>query len=108
MIYAPHILQKRITPLEQTDSTGKPVVVQTAPEWVTVCRCRCDFASDDELVDDNGEMFRPTHHVVCEGNGIDIASGDYVRVMHGDIIKASGRAKKPNKLNYLPYAEIYL
>lgn len=108
MYYAPHILQKRVASQSSVDEYGRPVRGEEQTEWLTVCRCRCDSNSVVELTDENGKVFKPELHVVCEGNRPDITVSDYVRILEGEDVIGNGKVLRPKKLNYLPYAEFWI
>lgn len=113
MQYAPHILQKRITPTEQVDEFGRPIVSESADasgyEWQDVCRCRCDHNETKEIKLPDGTVIKPDYHIVMEGNDPDVEVGDYIRCLREDgSIRGEGKLIRPRTLNYLPYAEGYV
>ena len=66
MIFAPHILQvKVITPMDK-DEFGRPIPGTGGEYWQKVCKCRCDDNTTKEFSSDNGSVYRPNYHVVCE------------------------------------------
>lgn len=66
MIFAPHILQvKVITPMDK-DEFGRPIPGTGGEYWQEVCKCRCDDNTTKEFSSDNGSVYRPNYHVVCE------------------------------------------
>jgi hypothetical protein len=107
MYYAPHILQKRVDVLETTDEFGRPIESKNE-DWATICKCRCDINTYTELEDENGKIYKPDNHIVCEQKSLPIDNGDYVRVLSGEEIKCEGKVLRPHKLNYLNYAEFWV
>lgn len=107
MIYAPHILQRKIVASPTTDEFGRVIASDSSAEWVTVCRCRCDDNTTTEFRSDNGEVYRPQYHVVCEGKQ-NLKAGEYVRCMEGDNIRGEGEIIRPSKTNYFNFTEVYL
>lgn len=109
MNYAPHILQKRLTPPTVNDEYGRPLPVAAAPQWQDICRCRCDHSGDTLITLDNGNVVYPQYHIVCDGNRPDVQVDDHIRCLRSDgTTRAEGKVSKVQTLNYLPYAEIYL
>lgn len=104
MFYAPHILQvKRV--VTENDEFGRPQ--NTVMKWEDVGHCRCDDNSTTELRSENGIIFRPKYHVVCDGS-IFISTGDYIRCLNGDVIRGEGAVYAVNRTNKLNYAEIWI
>ncbi|MGN1173168.1 MAG: hypothetical protein ACI4SO_05220 [Muribaculaceae bacterium] len=110
MYYAPHILQKFVVPEIRNDEYGRPVDEELTGEWVSLCRCRCDHSDTREISMPDGNVFRPSFHIVCDARSLDVKGGDKIRCLWSDgMIKCEGHAlKPPHTLNYLPYAEIYV
>lgn len=108
LYYAPHILEVRNDAALQADRYGRPVAVSADGEWTHVCRCRCDINNETEFTDENGHRFRPECKVVCGDRGVPVYAGDHVRVMDGEKVRCEGRVIRPNKLNYLDYAEFWV
>lgn len=108
MYYAPHILQKQVVAESQNDEFGRPLPIEETTQWVTICKCRCDDSTTTEIIDDNGKVYIPKYHIVCDGNSPDIKAGDYIRCMNGDVIRGEGKVMNPKKLNLLPYAEFWV
>lgn len=108
MYYAPHTLQvKRIVPFEN-DEYGRPVPGSGGESWVDVCRCRCDDNTTKEFRSDNGGVYRPQYHVVCEGSH-GLSAGDEVRCLKDDgEVRGAGIVYIPKSLNYLPYSELWM
>lgn len=108
MVYTPHILDRMIQTVADRDGFGRLVSAPEA-EWERICRCRCDHTTDAEYRTEDGSVFRPQWRVVCEGNDINVRPGDRVRVTRPDgKVLCEGVAYPTKKLNYLPYAEVYI
>lgn len=110
MYFTPHIIQKRVEPLESCDEYGRPVIANPlAPTWEYVCRGRCDNSGDKEVRMPDGNISKPGYHAVLEGNRQSLKVGDYVRCLLSDSETdiAEGRIVQFKSLNVLPYAEIY-
>lgn len=107
MIFAPHILQRKVVAKPVYDEFGRVKQGMTGDIWETVCRCRCDDNNTVEFKSDNGEVFRPQYHVVCDGSKY-IRSGEYVRCLKGDEVRGEGEVVRPRQCNYLNYMEVYL
>ena len=107
MIYAPHILQRKVaTPLEN-DEFGRPVPDSGIEEWKDVCECRCDDNTTNDFTSSNGSTYRPKFHVVC-GLHIDIKAGDEVRCVDGESVRAQGKAYMVKVNNFFNYSEIWI
>lgn len=107
MYYAPHILQKKVSPVLVNDEFGRPVKVGMDEEWEFVAWCRCDMQNQTEVKSDNGEFFKPDFHIVCEGRGL-VKAGDVVRVLFGRVVKCQGQARSVKETNYLNYTEVWV
>lgn len=107
MIFAPHILQvKRIIPPD-TDEFGRILPGTGGESWVYVCACRCDDNTTKEFRSENGTVYRPAYHVVCEGNH-GLIAGEYVRCMNGNEVRGEGKIYIPKSTNYFNYSEIWI
>lgn len=107
MIFAPHTLTIRRSTELQRDEYGRPVP-QTAESWIDVGRCRCDDNTTKEFTSDNGHVYRPAYHIVCDGI-IDIKAGDVVRCLDVEgKVRGEGKAYIVKKMNYLHYTEIWV
>ena len=83
MIFAPHTLQVKVTTSMEEDEFGRPIPETGGESWQDVCRCRCDDNSTKEFTSENGEVYRPNYHVVCEKK-ISLKAGDEVRCMNSE------------------------
>lgn len=107
MMYAPHVLLRKERAVTTRDELGR-VIRPSATAWVEVGRCRCDDNGEQEIANDNGELFRPTYHIVAE-KGVDVRSGDTVRVLNTDgSERGGGIVNRVTVTNYLDYASIYV
>ena len=96
MIFAPHILQVKVTTQMDTDEFGRPIPGTGGESWQDVCKCRCD---------DNST--RPNYHVVCEKK-ISLSAGDEIRCMDGENIRGTGEVYMVKNTNYFGYSEIWM
>lgn len=78
MVFTPHILQVKEQTAPTIDEFGR-VIASDNNSWRNVCRCRCDHNTTTEFTNVNGSVFRPSHHIVCDGQP-NIKEGDVVRV----------------------------
>lgn len=107
MIFAPHKLQvKRTIPVEN-DEFGRPLPGTGGETWEDVCACRCDNNTTKEFRSENGHVYRPAYHVVCDGK-TGLSAGDYVRCMDGESVRGEGKVYIPKPANYFNYSEIWI
>ena len=107
MIFAPHILQvKRVTPVER-DEFGRAIPGSGGEAWENVCACRCDDNTTKEFKSENGLVYRPAYHIVCEGSH-GLTAGDEVRCMDGSFVRESGKIYIQKSTNYFNYSEIWI
>lgn len=109
MIFAPHILQvKRIIPAEN-DEFGRPIPGTDSESWEYVCDCRCDDNTTKEFRSENGQVYRPAYHVVCEGSH-GLKAGDYVRCITGtgNVIRGEGKVYLSKVANFFDYSELWI
>jgi hypothetical protein len=105
MVYAPHILQVERFELRRDEygqTTGKE------SRWEDLCACRCDDNDVKRFLDDNGEVFTPNYHAVCEA--CEVREGDRVRCVDKedkDEAKGEGRIFKVYRHNYFGNVEIW-
>lgn len=107
MIFAPHTLQVKVTTPMETDEFGRPIPGTGSENWQNVCKCRCDDNSTKEFTSENGEVYRPNYHVVCEKK-ISLKAGDVVRCMDSENIRGTGKIYMVKNTNYFSYSEIWL
>ena len=104
MMYSPHILQvKQVTQGE--DDFGRPLPESTS--WVDVCACRCDDNTTKEFKSPNGEVYRPSYKIVCDGH-ISLKAGSEIRVLKGEQERAKGKVYTVKVLNFLNYTEVWV
>lgn len=107
MIFATHTLQvKKEAPIER-DEYGRPIPGTGGESWVSLCSCRCDDNTTKEFRSENGQVYRPSYHVVCNGSA-DIKAGDEVRCMSGDDVRGGGKVYTVKKTNYFNYTEFWV
>lgn len=107
MIFAPHILQvKTVTPF-QKDEFGHAIHGTGGEKWVTLCRCRCDDNTTKEFHSSNGEVYRPSYHVVCEIR-VEVKAGTEVRCLEGESVRGEGKVYIVKNANYFNNSELWL
>lgn len=81
MFYAPHILK-----VENHDTAYNDlgVAVVSGSVWSSVGRCRCDHDSTQDLVNDAGQMYKSSYHVVAEKNLTTPKEGDKMQCLDKD------------------------
>lgn len=105
MIYAPHTLYKKLVGKIKVDSYGKPFT--PAEEWVAVGKCRCDDDTTQELVSDNGQVYKSRYHIVCD-KGHGVVEGDEVKCLNADgSVRGQGVVGRVQATNYLGYSELW-
>jgi hypothetical protein len=104
MNYCPHILQLKSSTTAK-DEYGRPV--KGSDTWTDVCKCRCDDNTTKEFHSENGNVFRPSFHIVCEGK-VSFKEGAEVRCKKGEVIRGSGKVYMVKNLNFLNYSEIWV
>lgn len=105
MIYNPHILQRKAVKPIVRDEYGR-IVSEPIEYWEDICPCRCDDNTTQEFKSENGHIYRPKYHVVCERNNI--KSGDVVRCISNNVIKGEGKVVMVKNTNYFGYTEIWM
>lgn len=106
MFYAPHILQKQTAPEITYDEYGR-FVSKGEVDYLTICKCRCDVNTFKTFITDNGMLYKPAYHIVCEPQ-VSVQCGDTVRILADNEVKAEGCVTNVKTLNYLQYCEIWL
>lgn len=106
MFYAPHILQKQTAPEITYDEYGR-FVSKGDSSFSNIGKCRCDVNTTETFITDNGILYKPSYHVVCERQ-TSVKCGDTIRILSGEEIKAEGKVTNVKTLNYLQYSEIWL
>lgn len=108
MMYAPHRLLVLRTSAKERDALGR--TVRPAEEtWEDVGECRCDDSGVSEVTSANGEVFRPSFHIVCCGSAR-VSAGDRVRALwkRDGSVRAEGVARNVTGCNLLDYKSVYL
>lgn len=110
MIFSPHILQARVITPEQRDGFGRPIVGSGDECWHNVCACRCDDNSTKHFTSQNGEVYRPKYHVVCERAVCSqLIAGAAVRILTADgTVRGEGEVYAVEGNNFLPYMEVWI
>lgn len=105
MLYSPHILYKKVMGQIQTNSLGKPVA--PSEEWVKVGMCRCDDDTTQELVSENGQLYKSRYHVVYDLSD-KIVEGDEIKCINADgSVRGEGTVGRVKSTNYLRYSELW-
>lgn len=114
MYYTPHILQVKVIVPMKKDEFGRPIPETGGEIWQNVCKCRCDDNSTKEFVSENGQVYRPNYHVVCERN-ITVKPGEEVRCINDNNkcgceadVRGSGNVYMVKNTNYLGYSELWM
>lgn len=109
MLYSPHLLYVRVTTELQKDEYGRTKRPAEDAEWKCVGACRCDDSNIAEVTSANGEVFRPSFHIVCDG-GVEVKMGDNVRIRQQSNMELRGEGVVRNitTCNYLDYKSIYI
>lgn len=107
MMYMPHILQIKVVVPMSRDEFGRPITGTGSESWQDVCGCRCDDNSTKEFTSDNGAVYRPSYHVVCEKE-TSIKAGDIIRCVEGDNVRGEGEVYMVKRTNYLNYSDIWV
>ena len=108
MIYAPHIMQVKVTSDMERDEYGRPIPNTGGESWQEVCPCRCDDVSAEKKVSVNGKTYDFNYKVVFDKTS-DVEPGTEVRCLNSDgSIRGEGIAKNPLEANYFPYRVIWL
>ena len=98
MIFAPHILQVKVTKPMDKDDFGRPIPGTGGESWQEVCKCRCDDVSAEKKVSINGVLYDFKYKVVFDKP---------TKVVDGSI-RGEGIAKSPLETNYFSYRVIWL
>lgn len=102
-----HILQVKRLGEPQRDEYNR-IVSNSTETWEQVCECRCDDNNDKHFKNNNGEVYTPQYHIVCEGK-VGVNSGDEVRCLNKDgSIRGQGKVFNVKRLNILNYSEVWV
>lgn len=105
MLYSPHTLYKKKVGKIQTDAHGKPIAPKE--EWVAIGPCRCDDDTTQELVSENGQVYRSRYHVVYDLSH-DVVEGDEIKCFNADgSLRGHGIVGRVQSTNYLRYSELW-
>lgn len=75
MFFKPHTLQVK-SPSVTYNSNGVPTA--STASWETKSKCRCDKDSTQDLIDDHGQMYKASFHIVAE-KATGIAEGSQIQ-----------------------------
>lgn len=105
MMYAPHILYKRVTKTEKNEYNE---IVSKADKWCKVGVCRCDDNTTQHFTTGNGSVYTPKYHIVCDKTCC-VKEGDYIKVETPDgNQRGQGTVYNAPRCNYLNYMSIYV
>lgn len=107
MIFCPHILQKRVEIPVENDEYGRPKPGTGGYAWQTMCDCRCDDNTTKEFRSEDGHVYRPAYHVVCDGKP-KLKAGDHIRCLNKDDRRGEGAIYAIKSTNYFNYSEIWI
>lgn len=106
MYTAKHILQVKRIAANATDELGRPI--KSDGRWVNICKCRCDDNTTKYFKTDNGSVYRPAYHIVCDGQ-IEVMEGSIIRCIdENGRIRGEGKVYTAQRLNFLPYTEVWV
>lgn len=104
MMYAPHILKKKVV---ETTRNDYGEIIYSNVEWIEMGDCRCDDNTTEHFTSDNGGVYIPKYHIVCDK--CRISEGDEVQVYDKDgNYRGGGKVYNAPKCNYLGYMSIYV
>lgn len=105
MFYAPHKLMKKSTSEVLRNEYNE--VVHSDVEWKEIGVCRCDDNTTEHFQTDNGDVYIPKYHIVCDK--CNVSEGDEVKVYNQDgSYRGGGKVFNAPKCNYLGYMSIYV
>ncbi len=104
MYYAPHKLYKRIDNVVRNEYNE---VISQSQEWKLLGDCRCDDNTTEHFETENGKIYTPKYHIVCDK--CHVSAGDYIKVLNADgAVRGSGKVYNSPKCNYLNYMDVYV
>ena len=104
MLYSPHILKKKFVNKVVNKYNE---VIGSSEEWKEMGRWRCDDNSTEHFTTENGSIYTPKYHIVCDK--CQISEGDEVQVYSDDgSYRGGGKVYNAPKCNYLGYMSIYV
>lgn len=105
MMYAPHKLYKRITKIGKNEYNE---AVSKTDSWREVGACRCDDNATQHFATDNGGVYTPKYHIVCDKTCC-VKEGDYVKVETScGHPRGQGKVYNVSRCNYLNYMSVYV
>jgi hypothetical protein len=106
MYTAIHTLYVYKPSTESYDENGDPIDGEQTKSYV--CPCRCDDNSTKEFRDENGHVYRPTYHILCDGNA-SVSAGENIECLNKDgTMRGSGVVYQVIHYNILSYTEIWI
>lgn len=105
MFYCPHTLE--IMPETVTnDSLGVATVVSGS--WQKVSPCRCDHNNTQDLVNDAGQVYKSSFHIVAD-KATGVREGDKIRCTDklGAVV-GEGVVNQLKKSNVFPLMELWV
>lgn len=106
MYYKPHVAERKIAAIFDTDEDGNPIEV-SAESWETIGGCKCYDRSADMTTTVNGALFDYKYRVVLDR--CMISAGEYIRVKDKKgSIRGEGVVINPSINDCLNYTEVWL
>ena len=106
MMYSPHTLQTKSQSENLVDDNGNPIESEVV--WTDVCKCRCDDNTTKEFKNTNGDVYRPSYHVVYENAPL-VNAGIEIRCLNPDgSVRGEGKVYLPKMTNYFNYRELWV
>lgn len=102
-----HILEKQAITSPSKDEFGREIPDTGEVSWVKVGNCRCDDDTTSKFEDENGQLYIPAYHIVCDRD-TPVERGDKIRCLQGEAIKCEGEVRRVKRLNILNYSEIWV
>lgn len=103
-MYEPHVLWRKVSNVTRNEYNE---IVESRTEWERVCACRCDDNTTKTFATENGGVFVPSYHIVCDRCGI--SEGEEVKVTDNDgNLRGGGKVVNAPKCNYLGCMSIYV
>ena len=107
MLYAPHILEKKVVIEPERDADGYEIPGTGSESWERVCHCKCYNRSADRTFTINGKTYPYKYRVVTDN--VKIEAGTVVRVLRADgSLRGEGIVINPMNTDYTNYGELWL
>ena len=88
-------------------SSGDRFPEQVVKAGKTYASAVVDDNTTKEFSSDNGSVYRPNYHIVCEKR-ITIKAGQEVRCMDSETVRGQGEAYTVKSTNYFNYSELWM